>query len=89
METFLAKEQCRSLLAEQATISADLPLPATALAEKRDATFHVRNVTASAMLALAEDKQHKEDKRCQEEAAAKQRQAGVNLHLFALAYSNE
>jgi hypothetical protein len=40
-------------------------------------------------LALAEDKRHKEDKRCQEEAAAKQHQAGVNLHLFALAYSYE
>jgi hypothetical protein len=41
------------------------------------------------MLALAEDKQRKEDKRHQEEDAAKQCRAGVNLHLFALAYSYE
>jgi hypothetical protein len=75
------------LLAEQATISADLPLPATALAKERDGTIHARDATASATVALAEDKRRQEDKQRQEEAAAKQRQAGVNLHLYALVYS--
>ncbi len=75
--------------AEQATILADSPLHVTALAEERDATFHAQDATASAVLALTEDKQHKEDTRRQEEAAAKQRQVGVNLHLFDLANSYE
>jgi hypothetical protein len=83
----LAKEQCFSLSEEQATISTDLLLPATALAKERDATTRARDATASAALALAGDKWRKEDKRRQEEAAAKQRRVGVNLHLFALAYS--
>ncbi len=73
----------------------DSLLPATALAKKRDATAHAQDATASAVLALAEDKRrkedkrHKEDKQCQEEAAAKQCRAGVNLHLFPLANSYE
>jgi hypothetical protein len=76
-------------LVKQATILADWPLPAIVLAKERDTTVCARDTTATATLALAEDKQHKEDKWCQEEAAAKQCQAGVNLHLFALAFSYE
>jgi hypothetical protein len=49
----------------------------------------VQDATASAALVLAEDNWHKEDKRHQDKAAAKQRRASVNLHLFALAYSYE
>ena len=74
---------------EQAAILADLPLPATWLAKQRDATIRAQDATASAALALAEDKQHKEDKQCQEEATTKQHWAGDNLHLLALAYSYE
>jgi hypothetical protein len=85
----LAKEGHCSLLAEQAAILADLPLPAMALAKERDATVCRRDATASALLVLAEDKRCKEDKWCQEEAATKQCRAGVNFHLFALAYSYE
>jgi hypothetical protein len=85
----LAKEQRCSLLVEQAAILAHLPFPATVLAKERDAIIHAQDATASTVLALAEDKQHKEDKRCQEEATTKQRWAGANLHLFALAYSYE
>jgi hypothetical protein len=48
--------------AEHATILADSPLPATALAKKRDATFHAQDATASAALALADDKWRKVDK---------------------------
>jgi hypothetical protein len=78
------------LLAEQAAILADSPLPATALVMERDVTVRARDATASVMLALAEDKRRKEEKRCLEEAAAKKQcQAGVNLHLFSLAYSYE
>ncbi len=76
--------------AEQAAILADLPpLPATALANKRDATIRTWDATASAALALAEDKRRNEDKRRQKEAAATKCWAGVNLHLFALAYLYE
>ncbi len=89
METLLAKEQRCSLSVEQAAILADLPLPATGLAKQRDATIRAQDATASAALALAEDKQHKKDKRHQEEAATKQCRAGLSLHLFALAYSYE
>ncbi len=39
------------MLAEQAAILADLPLPATALAKERDGTVHMRDATASALLA--------------------------------------
>ena len=77
------------MLVEQAAILADLPLPTEALAEERDATICARDATALAALALAEGKRRKEDKQCQEETPAKQRRAGVNLHLFALAYSYE
>ncbi len=77
------------MLADQATILADLPLHVTVLAKERDVIFHVREAPASAALVLAEYKQRNEDKLCQEGAPAKQRQAGVNLHLFALAYSYE
>jgi hypothetical protein len=89
LETSLAKDQCCSLSKDQPAILADSPLPATALAKERDATIRMQDATASATMALAEDKQPKEDKRCQEEAAAEQHRAGVNLHLFALAYSYE
>jgi hypothetical protein len=77
------------LLAEQAAILADLPLPATVLAKERDGTICMQDTTASALLALAEDKWRKEDKWHQEEAATKQLRVGGNLHLFASAYSFE
>jgi hypothetical protein len=67
----------------------DLLLHAMALAKERDVTFHTQDATASAALALAEDKWRKEDKGRQEEAAAKECWVGVNLLLFALAYSYE
>jgi hypothetical protein len=57
------------------------------LAKERDAIVRAQDTTASAALALAEDKQHKEDKQPQEEATTKQHRAGVNLYLFTLAYS--
>jgi hypothetical protein len=86
---FLAKEWRCSLLAEQAAILADLPLPAKALAEERDWTVRMQDATVSAPLVLAEDKQRKEDTQHQEEAAAKQWRVGGSLHLFVLAYSYE
>jgi hypothetical protein len=67
----LAKKQHCSLLAERAAILVDLPLPATESAKERDATVRAWDATVSAALALAEDKQRKEDKQCQEEATAK------------------
>ncbi len=85
----LAKERRCSLLVEQAAIFVDLPLPAIALAKERDANICMRDASASAALAWAEDMRRKEDKRCQEEASAKQCRKGVNLHLFALAHSYE
>ncbi len=85
----LAKEQRCSLSAAQAAILSDLPLPATALAEERDATICAQDATASAALALAEDKRCKENKWFQEETAAKQGLAGVNLYSFSLVYSFE
>ncbi len=74
-EMALAKKKHYSLSAEQAVALAVLVLPATALADDSNTAVLTRDTTASAAPALAKDKWHQEDKRCQEEAAAKQRRA--------------
>jgi hypothetical protein len=51
---------------EQAAVSADLALPSMALADDSNASIHAQDATASAVLALAKDKQRQEDKRRQE-----------------------
>jgi hypothetical protein len=76
------------LLAEQAAISVDSPLPAKALAEERDVAVRTQDTTASAALALAEDKRHKEDKQRQEEAATNNT-GRVSIFIYCMAYSYE